>query len=148
MDDAILDKGLGPIGDLPLPQDLSDYVVPEFYRGGLRDFSVEESWEDGDRVVKGASRLVSWKAECLVCALRGAGVYQVPPDPLPPTCYPFVIPKSLEKVSLILIDWWLSHAPNLSGGRWQLSILGGCLFNQQTSPRLAPNVPPVSRFEL
>ena len=40
--------------------------------------------------------------ERLVAALRGAGVYEVPPDPLPPTCYPFVIPKSSEKVSLIL----------------------------------------------
>ena len=29
-------------------------------------------------------------------------MYQVPPDPLPPTCHPFVIPKSSEKVSLIL----------------------------------------------
>ena len=35
-------------------------------------------------------------------ALKGAGVYQVPTDPLPPTYYPFVIPKSFEKVSLIL----------------------------------------------
>ena len=53
MEDAILDKGLGPIGDYPLPQDLWDSVVPEFYWDGLRDFNVEESWEDGDRVVKG-----------------------------------------------------------------------------------------------
>ena len=59
VDDAILDKGLGPIGDFSLPQDLWDSVVLEFYKGGLRDYNVEESWEDGDRVVKGASRWVS-----------------------------------------------------------------------------------------
>ena len=36
-------------------------------------------------------------------ALRGAGVYEETADPPPPpTCYPFVIPKSSEKVSLIL----------------------------------------------
>ena len=59
VDNTILDKGLGPIGDFPLPQDLWDSVVPEFYRNGLREFNVQESWEDGDRVVKGASRWVS-----------------------------------------------------------------------------------------
>ena len=100
MDDAILDKGLGPIGDFPLPQDLWDSVVVEFYRNGLRDFNVEESWEDEDRVVKGASRWVSEQVEHLVAALRGAGVYQVPPDPLPPTCYPFVIPTFLKRFPL------------------------------------------------
>ena len=102
VDDAILDKGLGPIGDFPLSQDLWDSMVLEFYRSGLRDFNMEESWEDGDRVVEGASRWVSQRVERLVSALRRAGVYQVPPDPLPPTCYAFVILKSSEKVSLIL----------------------------------------------
>ena len=38
VDDTILDKGLGPIGDFPLPRDLRDSAVPEFYRDGLRDF--------------------------------------------------------------------------------------------------------------
>ena len=40
VDDTILDKSLGPIGDFPLPQDLWDSVVPEFYRDCLRDFNV------------------------------------------------------------------------------------------------------------
>ena len=44
----------------------------------------------------------SQQVERLVSALRGAGVFQVPSDPLPPTCYPFVIPKSSERVSLIM----------------------------------------------
>ena len=43
-------------------------------RGGLRDFGVEESWEDGDRVVKGAPRWVFQQVERLVSALRGSGV--------------------------------------------------------------------------
>ena len=58
VDDTILDKGLGPIGDFPLPQDFWDSVVPEFYRDGLRDFNMQENWEDVDSVVKGASRWV------------------------------------------------------------------------------------------
>ena len=63
---------------LPHGQDPWDSVVPEFYRDGLRDFNVEESSEDGDRVMTGASRWVSRQVERLVSALRGAGLYQVP----------------------------------------------------------------------
>ena len=38
-------------------------------------------------MVKGASRWVLPQVERVVSALRGAGMYQVPADPLPPTCY-------------------------------------------------------------
>ena len=79
----------------PIPRAVGTWTTP------LRDFNAEESWEHGDMVVKGASRCVS-QLERLVWALRGTGVYQVPRDPLPPTCYPFVIPRSSEKFSLIL----------------------------------------------
>ena len=104
VEDAILDKGLGPIGAHQLPADLWDAVIPSFYRGGLRDFDVELEWQDGERVVRGASRWVSRHVQRIVQALRGAGVYEETADPPPPpfTCYPFVIPKSSEKVSLIL----------------------------------------------
>ena len=49
VDNAILDKGLGPIGDFPLLQDLWDSVVPEFYGDGLRHVNMEKGCEDGDR---------------------------------------------------------------------------------------------------
>ena len=53
--------------------------------------------------VRGATRWVSQQVQRIVQALRGAGVYEETADPPPPpTCYPFVIPKSSEKVSLIL----------------------------------------------
>ena len=52
--------------------------------------------------MKGASRWVLPQVERVVSAVRGAGVYQVPANPLLPTRYPFVIPKSSEKVSLVL----------------------------------------------
>ena len=69
-------------------------------------------------MVKGASRWVSQQVERLVAALWGAGVYQVPPDPLPPTCYPFVTPKSPEKVfpaiELERLPFGLKYTPYFS----------------------------------
>ena len=58
VEDAILDKGMGPMGDFRLPHDLWYLVVAEFYRDALKDFNVEKGWEDGGRVVRGASRWV------------------------------------------------------------------------------------------
>ena len=104
VEDAILDRGLGPVGTHQLLADLWDAVIPPFYREGLRDFDVEREWQVGERVIRGASRWVSQQVQRIVQALRGAGVYEetADPPPPPPTCYPFVIPKSSEKVSLIL----------------------------------------------
>ena len=89
--------------------------------GQTYPLSVEDSWEDGDRVVKGASRWVSPQVERVVSALWGVGVYQVRADPLPPTCYPFVIPKSSEKVNqdgakppTFRLDFWEDLARALS----------------------------------
>ena len=78
-------------------------MFPEFYGNGLRDFNVEESWEDGDRVVKGGLHVgfpSRWSAPSLLFGGRGSTKCRPPPSP--PTCYPFVIPTSFEKVSLIL----------------------------------------------
>ena len=85
MDDEILGRGLGPAGNFCAPDNLRRSVVPEFYADYLRAFIVEESWEDGPRMVKGSSRWVSHRVERIVSALRGAGVYEVPADPLPVT---------------------------------------------------------------
>ena len=81
--DAILDKGLGPIGDPP-PQDLWDSVVPEFYKDAVQGFNVEEGWEDGERVVKRASRWVSQQVERLVWR----GFTRCPWTPSPPRATP------------------------------------------------------------
>ena len=69
----------GRLATSPSPRNYGTRVVPEFYRDGLR----EESCEDGDSVVRGASRWVSQQVERLATTLRGAGVYQVPPRGLP-----------------------------------------------------------------
>ena len=89
VEDAILDRGLGPVGTHQLPADLWDAVIPPFYREGLRDFDVEREWQDGERVVRGASRWVSQQVQRIVQALRGAGVYEETADPPPP---PHVLP--------------------------------------------------------
>ena len=48
MKDAILDQSLGLIGDFPLPQDLWDLVVPEFYRDILRSFKLKSVGKTGN----------------------------------------------------------------------------------------------------
>ena len=54
VDDAIPDKGLGPIGDFPLPQDLWDSVVPEFYKDGSQGFNVGAGWGGWNMALDGA----------------------------------------------------------------------------------------------
>ena len=95
VEDAILDRGLGPVGTHQLPEDLWDAVVPPFYREGLRDFDVEREWQDGERVVRGATRWVSQQVQRIVQALRGAGVYEetADPPPLPPRVTPSSSPS-------------------------------------------------------
>ena len=88
VEDAILDRGLGPIGSHQLPHDLWDAVVPPLYRGGLQDFDVEREWQDGDRAVRGATRWVLQQVQRIVQALRGAGVYEETADPPPPRVTP------------------------------------------------------------
>ena len=93
VEDAILDRGLGPVGSHQLPDDLWDAVVPPFYHGGLQDFDVEREWQDGDRVVRGATRWVSQQVQRIVQAMRGAGVYEEPADPPPPHVTPSSSPN-------------------------------------------------------
>ena len=81
---GILNKGLGPIGDFNLPVDLWRSVVLEFYHRGLPDFHIEESWEDGERQGRGVLRWVSPQVDWLLQVLRGAGIYEVPQESLPP----------------------------------------------------------------
>ena len=94
VEDAILDRGLGPIGTHQLPADLWDAVIPPFYREGLRDFDVEREWQDGERVIRGVSRWVSQQVQRIVQVLRGAGVYEETADPPPPPPPPRVTPSS------------------------------------------------------
>ena len=84
VEDAILDRGLGPVGTQQLPPDLWEAVIPPFYREGLRDFDVEREWQDGERVIRGASRWVSQQVRRIVQALRGRGFTRRPPTLPPP----------------------------------------------------------------
>ena len=97
VEDAILDRRLGPIGSHQLPDDLWDAVVPPFYRGGLQDFDVEGEWQDGDRVVRGATRWVSQQVQRIVQALRGAGSTRRRLTPPPPHVLPLRHPQILRE---------------------------------------------------
>ena len=100
----ILLNALGPVGSHVIPQDIWDQTVPpEFYGQGLRDFHVEFPWVDArgnDR--PGASAWVSDEVHKFVAVLKRQWLLYDLSEDLPPTCLPFIIPKTSEKVSLIL----------------------------------------------
>ena len=50
VDDASLNKGLGSMGQFPLPHDPSDSVVPEFYKDGLQGFNPLQGGQRGPGV--------------------------------------------------------------------------------------------------
>ena len=100
----ILRNGLGPVGCHEIPQDIWNSTVPDdFYGDGLRDFNVESGWTDDRGNCRPATPAwVSGEVEELVSVLkRDWLLYDLQGSPTP-TCWPFVIPESSEKVSLIL----------------------------------------------
>ena len=101
---GILLNGLGPMGSHVIPKYIWDQAVPpDFYGQGLRDFDVEAPWVDAqgnDR--PGASPWVSNGVHKFVAVLKRQWLLYDLSEDLPPTCRPFIIPKTSEKVSLIL----------------------------------------------
>ena len=78
-------------------------MPPKFYGQGLRDFDVEVPHVDArgnDR--SGAPPLVSDEVHNFVAVLKRQWLLYDVSEDLPPTCWSFIIPKTLEKVSLML----------------------------------------------
>ena len=100
----ILLNGLGPVGSHVIPQDIRDQTVPrDFYGQGLRDFDVETPWVDVPGNERpGAPSGVSDEVSKLVTVLKRQWLLYDLSDDLSPTCWPFIIPKTSEKLSLIL----------------------------------------------
>ena len=92
------------MGSHIIPQDIWDQTVPpDFYRQGLRDFDVEAPWVDArgnDR--PGAPPSVSDEVTKFVAVLKRQWLLYDLSEDQPPTCWPFIIPKTSEKVSLVL----------------------------------------------
>ena len=95
---------LGPVGSHAIPQDIWDQAVPpDFYGQGLRDFDVEAPWVDArgnDR--PGAPPWVSNEVHKFVPVLKRQWLLYDLSEDLPSTCWPLIIPKTSEKVSLML----------------------------------------------
>ena len=104
MNPDILLKGLGPVGSHVVPEDICEQTVPSgFYGQGLRDFDVEAPWVDSrGKARPGAPPWVSDEVTKFVGVLKRQWLLYDLSEELPPTCWPFIIPKTSEKVSLIL----------------------------------------------
>ena len=104
MNPDILLNGLGPVGNHVITEDIWEQAVPPgFYGQGLLDFNVEAPWVDG----RGNARpppppWVSDEVTKFVGVLKRQWLLYDLSEDLPPTCWPFIIPKTSEKVSLIL----------------------------------------------
>ena len=104
----ILRNGLVPVGSHVIPQDIWDQMVPpDFYGRGLRDFDVEAVWIDarGNDRPSAPPPPPPWVSEDVsnfVSVPQRQWLLFILSEDLPPTCWPFIIPKTSEKVSLIL----------------------------------------------
>ena len=86
-------KGRGKMGSYVIPQDLWRELVPESFLRDALGYNVEADANGGSGTVEpGVAEMAS--------ASMSSGVISAPP--LPPSCFPFIISKSSEKVSLIL----------------------------------------------
>ena len=92
-DPTLAARGLGKMGSYVIPQGLWWELVPESLLGDALNYNVEADPNGGARSVgPGVAEMAS--------TLLTSGVISA--TPLPPSCFPFIIPKSSEKVSLIL----------------------------------------------
>ena len=92
-DPGLAAKGLGKMGSYVIPQRLWQQLVPESFLEDALSYDVEANREGGCGTVgAGVAEMVSTLLNSRVLSAT----------PLPPTCFPFIIPKSSKKVSLIL----------------------------------------------
>ena len=104
MNPDILLNGLGPVGSHVIPEDIWEQAVPSGFHGqGLRDFDGETPCVDGRGNARpGAPPWVSDEVTKFVGVPKRQWLLYGLSEDLPPTCWPFIIPKTSEKVSLIL----------------------------------------------
>ena len=97
-------NGLGPVGSHAILEDIWEKAVPpSFYGHGLRDFDVETPWVDGRSNARpGAPPWVSDEVTKFVGVLKSQWLLYDLSEDLALTCWPFIIPKTSEKVSSIL----------------------------------------------
>ena len=92
-DPSLAAKGLGRLGAYEIPVDLWHGIVPRDFVERAMQYNVEEDPEGG-------AGKIGPGVEPIVATLDEAQVLK--PDTSPPSAFPFILPKSSAKVSLIL----------------------------------------------
>ena len=120
-------RGLGAVGSYPIPGDLWREVVPADFLEAAEAYDVEEDPQGGAGRVSG---LVGQ----FFSAVGDLGIFRELPAGTAPSVFPFIIPKSSRKVSLILSCVGLNERspdpPHFALPSWE----GICRLLNQTPP--------------
>ena len=94
VDPQLVERGLGAVGNYTISDDLWCELAPPDFEASVSDFHLERESRSSNREALVLS-MVKW--------LLREGVVSIMDEscPMGATCWPFVIPKSTEKVSLI-----------------------------------------------
>ena len=123
----VVQRGLGAVGSYPIPGDLWREVVPADFLEASEAYDVEEDPQGGAGRVSG---LVGH----FFSAVGHLGIFRELPAGTAPSVFPFIIPKSSRKVSLILSCVGLNEEspdpPHFALPSWE----GICRLLNQTPP--------------
>ena len=124
----VVQRGLVAVGSYPIPDGLWREVVPA-------NFLESAAGCDVERDPQGRAGRVSGLVGQLFAAVEHLGIFRELPDGTTPSVFPFIIPKSSRKVSLILSCVGLNEQPpdppHFSLPSWE----GICQLLNQTPPR-------------
>ena len=123
----VVQRGLGAVGSYPIPDDLWREVVPADFLEAAEAYDVE-----GDP--QGGAGRVSGLVGQFFSAVEDLGIFRELPAGTAPSVFPFIIPKSSRKVSLILSCVGLNEEspdpPHFALPSWE----GICRLLNQTPP--------------
>ena len=123
----VVQRGLGAVGSYPIPDDLWREVVPADFLEAAEAYDVE-------RDPQGGAGRVSGLVGQFFSAVGNLGIFRELPAGTAPSVFPFIIPKSSRKVSLILSCVGLNEEsmdpPHFALPSWE----GICRLLNQTPP--------------
>ena len=123
----VVQRGLGAVGSYRIPDGLWREAVPA-------DFLESAAGYDVERDPQGGAGWVSGLVGQFFAAVEHLGIFRELPDGTTPSVFPFIIPKSSRKVSLILSCVGLNEEspdpPRFALPSWE----GICRLLNQTPP--------------